>query len=128
MRYLAAALSAAILIGCSSTDNRGISIDSSNQHVVLANSSLGKDLEFGNAQANLLNERLNAQVRITNKTGQDQAIQYKFDWYDAQGLEVDSGKSPWRQLIIYAGDSKVISGMALHPAARDFRVSVRHLD
>ncbi|WP_235869557.1 DUF1425 domain-containing protein [Veronia nyctiphanis] len=94
MRYLAAALSAALLMGCATTDGRGISIDSSNQNVVLANSSLGQDLEFGNARTNMVNDRLNAQVKVTNKTGSDQAIQYKFDWYDAQGLEVDSGKSP----------------------------------
>ncbi|CZF78466.1 hypothetical protein GCE9029_00850 [Grimontia celer] len=127
MKYAAVLLSASMLLAGCANNTAGISIDSSNQNVVLGNSVLAKNLEFGNAKTSVVNERLLAQVMVTNKSDESQNLQYRFNWYDAQGLEVDSGKSPWRQFIVYGGESVTLQGVALNPNAKNFRVSLRNI-
>ncbi|KXF81950.1 YcfL family protein [Enterovibrio coralii] len=128
MRYAVALLSAVLLVaGCATNSSTGISIDSSNQNVVLGNSTLGEALEFGNAQTSIVNERLLAQVKVTNTSSEVQNLQYRFNWYDAQGLEVDNGNSPWKPFIVYAGDSVTLQGVALSSNATNFRVSLRNV-
>ncbi len=127
MRISVILFSAAIVLSGCAQNTSGISIDSSNQNVVLGNEVLGKSLEFGNAKTSEVNERLLAQVMVTNKSSESQNLQYRFNWYDEQGLEVDSGKSPWRQFIVYGNDSVTLQGVALNPNAKNFRVSLRNV-
>ncbi|AMG31704.1 DUF1425 domain-containing protein [Grimontia hollisae] len=127
MKYAAMLFSATMLLtGCANTTT-GLSIDSSNQNVVLGNSVLAQNLEFGNAKSSMVNGRLLAQVMVTNKSDKSQNLQYRFNWYDAQGLEVDSGRSPWRQFVVYGGQSVTLQGAALNPDAKNFRVSLRNI-
>ncbi|PKF51054.1 YcfL family protein [Enterovibrio nigricans] len=128
MRYAVVLLSAVLFVaGCATNSSTGISIDSRNQNVVLGNSMLGKALEFGNAQTSIVNDRLLAQVKVTNKSSDVQNLQYRFNWYDAQGLEVDNGNSPWKPFIVYGGDSVTLQGVALNSNATNFRVSLRNV-
>ncbi|MGF1867199.1 YcfL family protein [Enterovibrio norvegicus] len=127
MRISVILFSAAMVLSGCAQNTSGISIDSSNQNVVLGNEVLGKSLEFGNAKTSEVNERLLAQVMVTNKSSESQNLQYRFNWYDEQGLEVDSGKSPWRQFIVYGNDTVTLQGMALNPNAKNFRVSLRNV-
>ncbi|MBV7297073.1 YcfL family protein [Enterovibrio paralichthyis] len=127
MKYAMILLSGVLLLSGCANQSAGISIDSSNQNVVLGSSVLGKKLEFGNAKTSTVNDRLLAQVDVTNKSGETQNLQYRFNWYDAQGLEVDSGKSPWRQFIVYGGETVTLQGVALNPDAKNFRISLRNI-
>ncbi|MBE1274236.1 MULTISPECIES: YcfL family protein [Enterovibrio] len=127
MRISVILFSAAMVLSGCAQNTSGISIDSSNQNVVLGNEVLGKSLEFGNAKTSEVNERLLAQVMVTNKSSESQNLQYRFNWYDEQGLEVDSGKSPWRQFIVYGNDTVTLQGVALNPNAKNFRVSLRNV-
>ncbi|WP_283130585.1 YcfL family protein [Enterovibrio norvegicus] len=127
MRISVILFSAAMVLSGCAQNTSGISIDSSNQNVVLGNEVLGKSLEFGNAKTSEVNERLFAQVMVTNKSSESQNLQYRFNWYDEQGLEVDSGKSPWRQFIVYGNDTVTLQGVALNPNAKNFRVSLRNV-
>ncbi|MCC4798875.1 hypothetical protein BCT30_16480 [Enterovibrio norvegicus] len=127
MRISVILFSAAMVLSGCAQNTSGISIDSSNQNVVLGNEVLGKFLEFGNAKTSEVNERLLAQVMVTNKSSESQNLQYRFNWYDEQGLEVDSGKSPWRQFIVYGNDTVTLQGVALNPNAKNFRVSLRNV-
>lgn len=125
MKYAALALAAALLLTGCANQTAGISIDSSNQNVVLGNSVLGQTLEFGNARTSTVNDRLLAQVSVTNQSSEEQNLQYRFNWYDAQGLEVDSGKSPWRHITVYGKETVTLQGVALNPDAENFRISLR---
>lgn len=126
MRYVVI-LFCALFLGACAKETTGISIDSSTQNVVLTNADMGKALVFGNARTSIVNERLLAQVRVTNKDTDTKNLQYRFNWYNEQGLEVDNGRSPWRQFVINGGDSVTLQGVALDPNATDFRVSIREI-
>lgn len=121
-------LAVIFLVGCINYSTTGISIDNSNQNVVLGNDVLKETLTFGDANTHIQGNRVVAQVIVTNRIRDDQKIEYRFNWYDLQGLEVDNAKSPWRQCIIYSGASIRLEEKALSSNAIKFRVSLRSAD
>lgn len=125
MRSIATLFLAVILVGCTTHSVTGISIDNSNQNVVLGNEFLKETLSFGNASIHHNNNRAVARVKVTNRIEKHQVLEYRFNWYDLQGLEVDNGKSPWHQLILYPDTSITLEEMALSSNAIKFRVSLR---
>ena len=66
-------------------------------------------------------------VRLLSKYTGDQSIQYRFYWYDDQGLEVNTKRGPWRQLIIHGAEEVSISEVSINPNGREFRVQIRQL-
>ena len=113
-----------LMVGCAE-QSAGISIDSSNQNVVLSDSLLSEELKLGNAKSIQENGRLIANVLVTNTTNNTQRLQYRYYWYDEQGLELNSDQAPWQQFILYGGEEKVLRGVAVDKGAENFRVFIR---
>ena len=68
---------------------------------------------------------LKVSAGISSKVNYDQSIQYKFSWLDASGMEVGSGMSAWRRLIVHGKDSVQISNVAPYKEAVSFKLSIR---
>ena len=115
-----------MMAGCAK-NTAGISIDSSSQNVVLSDAKLAEKLDLGNAKTKKVNDRLLAEVKLTNKTTDTQNLQYRFYWYDDLGLELNVDESPWQLLVLYGGESKSVQGVAVSPSAENFRVSIRNM-
>ena len=101
-----------LMVGCAK-QSAGISIDSSNQNVVLSDLLLSNELKLGNAKSKKEDGRLTASVLVTNTTTNTQYLQYRFYWYDELGLELNSDQAPWQQFILYGGDAKAVQGVAV---------------
>ncbi len=103
-------------------------MDIANKHVVLSNAELATRLSFGNPRVVSHPQGLQGEVTVINNTETDQALQYRFNWYDLQGLEVDDMSLPWRYLLIGSKESiklKDIPAYQQNNRAVHFRVSIK---
>ena len=65
---------------------------------------------------------LKIQLKVVNKTVAYRTVNYKFDWFDASGMQVPSPNSAWQTLTLEGGETKYISAVAPTTTARDFTV------
>ena len=62
---------------------------------------------------------LTAQVTVMND-GADKPVYYRFRWLDKSGMRVGDDEA-WKPLTISDGQSGVLTGIAPHPSASDFK-------
>ncbi len=60
------------------------------------------------------------QVRLQNNLRRDRTVQYRFEWYDAEDMFVDSPTSVWRVRTLKGGETIALSDVAPNPRAVDF--------
>jgi uncharacterized protein YcfL len=124
MKYLSILLFAFALTACSTTTS-GISIESSNQNVVIGNSSLANRLSIERATVGHNNGLMKAGVPVISKISSDLELQYCFYWYDGQGLEISGSDSPWRQFVLHGKDTMTLQAMARSLEAKQYRIYIR---
>ncbi|HTR40263.1 MAG TPA: YcfL family protein [Pseudomonadales bacterium] len=102
-----------ILAGCATTADRRIMTDedfSKNIDVISVNTTtVGGDM-------------LKAQVELLNKTKDIQRFNYRFEWFDAHGMQINNAMSALIPDQIDGSQSKFVSGVAPTPSCTDFRV------
>lgn len=54
-------------------------------------------------------------------------VMYKFDWFDQDGMQVQSVVSNWRQATVIPGETVYFQGVAPSAACNDFRISVKEV-
>ncbi len=65
---------------------------------------------------------LKVQIELKNRTGSIQRYLYTFEWFDANGMQVNNVLSASIPDQIEGGEDKFISGIAPSPNCKDFRV------
>jgi len=65
---------------------------------------------------------LQVQVELLNNKRSLQRFSYHFEWFDANGMLINTVASPTIPDQIEGGESKFISSVAPMPACKDFRV------
>ncbi|MGF1690238.1 YcfL family protein [Photobacterium kagoshimensis] len=124
MRALSVLLFALMLSACAPRTS-GISIESSNQNVVIGNSSLASKLTIEKAMITNVNGLMKAAVPVTSQSENDLQLQYRIYWYDAQGLELEGSDAPWRQFVIHGKDSMTLQAVATNANAKQYRIYIR---
>jgi len=71
---------------------------------------------------------LKVQVELLNRTHSRQAFLYKFEWFDANGMQVENILSANIPEQIEGKESKFINCIAPTPACKDFRVKFIEAD
>ena len=134
----AAALIAALgLVGCSTTagvettgktswDEQGAR--SLEKNVVFNNSGLKGDIQIVDVRSAMAGDIMRAQATLRSKDRDTLPFQYRFDWYDASGLEINSGAGSWKPLVLYGRESKTIQAVAPDPRAKEFKLKIREPD
>lgn len=117
-----------VLVGCSNTQTAGLTVESEYQRILYGDKVLASELEVKDISTAEVNDHTRGVVRVKNKTTSDQHIQYRFYWYDQQGLDVNARPGPWRQAIIRGMDETSLSEVAVAPNAVNFRVQIRELN
>jgi len=64
------------------------------------------------------------QVELLNKTSSSYSFRYHFDWFDAQGMLVQSATSSWVDQRIQGKETLVILSVAPTESAKDFRLKL----
>jgi uncharacterized protein YcfL len=65
---------------------------------------------------------LKVQVELLNTTRSPQQFSYRFEWFDANGMQITTLTTAEFPDQIQGGEDKFISSVAPTPACRDFRV------
>ncbi len=66
---------------------------------------------------------LKIQVKIVNSTTAPRSVNYKFSWFDGNGMEIPPGP-PWMTLLLEGGQTKYVSSVAPSPKAKDFTLTL----
>ena len=124
MKHIITLFLALIITGCSS-DHAGISIENSNQNVVIGNSVLARSLVFKEARITKVNGLMQASVEAINKVNTDLNLQYRFYWYDDQGLEISGSSAPWHSFDLAGNGEVILQGVADKAEATQSHIYVR---
>ena len=91
--------------------------------VVFNSSSLKGDLEIVDMQSAMAGDVMRAQALLRSKDKDTLTFQYKFEWFDANGMELGAGA--WKPLIIYGRETKTLQSAAPDPRAKEFKLKLR---
>ncbi len=134
----AAALIASLgLVGCSTTagvvatgkvswDEQGARTLEKN--VLFSDSGLKGDIQIVDVKSAMAGDIMRAQATLRSKDKDTLPFQYRFEWYDAGGLEINSGAGSWKPLILYGRENKTVQGVAPDPRAKEFKLKIREPD
>jgi len=90
---------------------------------VITDSSLAHKVSFvGLNQTMTPGGLLKVQLELLNRKHSLQRFSYRFEWFDAAGMQINNVASPTVADQIEGGESKFISAVAPTPACKDFRV------
>ena len=68
-----------------------------------------------------------AQIQVRNVRREDIPIQYKFTFFDSDGMEIQPGARAWEQTTIHGGESVPLSAVAPDKSVVRFVVRVRNV-
>lgn len=71
------------------------------------------------------NDLLRATITLENLRNSDCAIEYRFRWIDADGIEITSGMTTWISKSAGARETLLLTGIAPARSAEDFILDVR---
>ena len=69
-------------------------------------------------------EFLKIQIEVLNTTGSLKSFNYRFEWFDANGMQVNATSAPYLPRQLEGRESLFISAIAPTPTAKDFRVKL----
>ncbi|WP_047046411.1 YcfL family protein [Vibrio mexicanus] len=114
------------LVGCAENTS-GLRIDGGTQNVWFADNVLASRLIIDDIATTEVDGYARGVVRLTSNYNGDQNVQYRFYWYDEEGLEVNTKLAPWKPAIIRGHESIAISEVSVNPNGKNFRVQIREL-
>jgi len=99
-----------------------------NTKVIYNSSSLSRKITIEEMTSSKAGDMLLAQVTMRSKAGDTINLQYKFEWFDLNGLALNASSATWKPLIVYGKESKTIQGLAPDPRGRDYKLLLRDAD
>jgi len=112
------------LIGCSK-NTAGLRVDGYSQNVMFGDNVLGARLSIENIATADVNGHARGVVTLGSQYTGDQHIQYRFYWYDDDGLEVNLKQAAWKQTVVRGFETLSISEVSINPNGKQFRVQIR---
>jgi len=99
----------------------------SSKYVIIDNSKLARGLQIVDLKSQFVGDLMKVQVSIVSKYSKTLDFQYKFLWFDTQGMEINPGSLPWTPLTLFGNESKTVQAVAPNPSAREFKINIRAL-
>jgi uncharacterized protein YcfL len=91
--------------------------------VVINNTKLARGIQVVDIKSQFAGDLLKAQVNIVNKYSATLKFQYKFAWFNSNGMEVNAD-GPWLPLVLSGNESKTLQAVAPNAAAREFKIKI----
>lgn len=115
-----------LLSGCANVNTVSRSNEYATKNVVndkrvITDTGLGKKITITEVVEGVVSGDLTkVQVRLQNNRSYELSINYAFEWYDLNGMQVDSTASGWKSLRLQGKEEKAVSSIAPNPNAMDF--------
>jgi len=119
---LLAALAAA---SCRSTPVNSVEPAPDDYEKVVVSGVLDQSAKLGAVRSAREDGLLQVQVDVTNTTRSRFTLQYLFEWFDGNGMQVAGTSAVWKQLTLQPGETTALRGLASDRAAADFRLKVK---
>ena len=111
--------------GCSSTKPTGLSVDGRFHQVIFGNGLIASIISVEDVKSTNVNGHTQAIVTVSNSVSADIDIQFRFHWYNNNGLEVNLRPSEWKKQRINGNDKVSLSEVSLSPKGKEFRIQIR---
>lgn len=115
------------LSGCAD-NTAGLRVDGQTQKVVFADRVLGSRLLVDDITTTKAEGRARGIVTLSSNYKGDQHVQYRFYWYDDDGLEVNAKQAAWKKVIVRGFETISVSEVSINPKGKQFRVQIRQVD
>ncbi|NLS13052.1 YcfL family protein [Vibrio sp. SM6] len=114
------------LLGCASNpdETATLAIDQGDRSVFFVDSMLAARFELVSETQHQVRNRTQASVVLKNRFNTPVELEYRFYWYDDQGLEVVE-PSPWQTTLVLSEESITLSAIAPVVQASQFRVKIK---
>ncbi len=76
-------------------------------------------------QATVSGNLLKIQATVENLKSSARTVNYKFEWFDQDGMAVNSPNEVWKSLPLQGRETTTISTVAITPKAVDFKLKFR---
>ena len=93
--------------------------------VVINNPKLARGLQVVDLKSVFIGDMLKGQVTLVSKYSATLKFQYKFSWFNKDGVEINPDSGPWTPLIMYGNESKTLQSVAPNSGAREFKIKIR---
>ncbi|HOK04418.1 MAG TPA: DUF1425 domain-containing protein [Victivallales bacterium] len=96
---------------------------------VEANEYLAKKIQIDSVDLEELPGGLiKAQVTVRNIKRADIKVAYKFQWFNASGIEVSTSAQPWLEKILLGGEVVYLSSVSPNPNCKDFKILLKEME
>jgi uncharacterized protein YcfL len=122
---LAASLAGA---GCSTSGwVAGQSINEPSPYLLVNNRTIASQVDIIDVDYDNVGGFIRANVTIVSRRHRSLAIEYRFNWYDGSGRELEPGKKPYKTIILDGMDSMSLQSVAPLPEAREFKINIKKI-
>lgn len=87
--------------------------------------SLRQQVQIVSANQGVANDLLRVQVVVRNNWALRKGFNYRFEWYDANGMQVETSRTAaWKTARLQPKESITLTGIAPSPSVVDFRLKL----
>ena len=124
---LSIAIAAVVFIGGCST--AVMDIDGSSQGTATVNyKNSPVDIKVLDTKSKFVNGLLKVNMELENGISNPYTLEYKFSWFDSDGMQVDEGISAWSPIYLEGRETRTIQGLAPNPSVKSFKIKIREAD
>jgi uncharacterized protein YcfL len=123
-------LLAGLATGCQTVNTYEPSQSNADKHVVFDKRVISDESLSAKAQlqqlisAHTADGFMKVQAQIYNGTNKRMRINYRFEWFDAQGMLIDTPMSTWKQLSLAGKETSMIQAIAPTKDTADFKIKL----
>lgn len=92
---------------------------------VITDSDISGIAEVLGVNQSTVGDLLKVQVSVFNGTSAEGTFDYKFEWYDSNGILLDTPTSIWRPQTIEANEEVLLVAVSPTPDAKDFKLKLQ---
>lgn len=126
--FTAGMITASVLFsaGCSTSGMQaGDSTYTDSPYLVVDDPVLADQVSIVKVGHDMVGDMMRAQASLKSNRDRSLQLQYRFSWYDANGMEIDTQGKAYRDIILEGKDAVSVTSMAPSPAAQEFKIRVR---